>query len=191
MAENTKPAREPGAGEGTRFSAFDGADARPTVRVGAVTLIDGRLLLVRQARDRESYWLLPGGGVRFGETFAEALERELREELGAKAVEMRPIAFLESISPDVDAYAKHVVHVLLWTELADADALRNRLLLHDASPEASVLREERLDDPVVLDAALVARDDLPHVHVRPPINDFLLSCLEGAPAGVAFLGRRW
>ncbi len=191
MTGDTKRARELGEGEGAARMVYGSADARPTVRVGAVTVIDGRLLLVRQARGRESYWLLPGGGVRFGETFAEALGRELREELGADATHMRPIAFIESISPDMEAYAKHVVHVLLWTELANADALRDRLLLHDVSPEASVLREERLADPAVLDAALVAADDLAHIHLRPPINDFVLDCLEKAPGGVAFLGRRW
>jgi len=170
---------------------YGGADARPTVRVGAVALIDDRLLLVRQARGDESYWLLPGGGVRFGETLSEALERELREELGAQAAQMHPIAFLESISPDLAAYAKHVVHVLLWTELTNVGALGERLLLHDASPEASVLREERLDDPALLDVALVGPDDLAHLRLRPPINDYLQGCFGGAPDGVEYLGRHW
>jgi len=191
VSKGTKPSRESGAGETGARLVYGVAETRPTVRVGAVIVVDGRLLLVRQARGRESYWLLPGGGVRFGETFAEALARELREELGAAATQMRPIAFLESISPDLADYAKHVVHVVLWTELANADELRERLLLHDASPEASVLREERLDDPAVLDAALVGADDLAHVQLRPPINDYLQTCLGAAPDGVVFLGRRW
>ena len=191
MAKTTKHAREAGAGETGARMVYGGADARPTVRVGAVALIDDRLLLVRQARGRESYWLLPGGGVRFGETLSEALQRELREEVGAEAAQMRPIAFLESISPDLAAYAKHVVHVLLWTELTNVGALRERLMLHDASPEASVLREERLDDPALLDVALVGPDDLAHLRLRPPITDYLKGCFGGAPTGVVYLGRRW
>ena len=157
------------------------ADTRPTVRVGAVALIDGRLLLVRQARGRESYWLLPGGGVRFGETFGGGPGARAARGAWRGAGEMRPIAFLESISPDLTAYAKHVVHVVLWTELANVDALRERLLLHDVSPEASVLREERLDDPAVLDAALVGPNDLKHLRLRPPINDYLRACFTGRP----------
>jgi ADP-ribose pyrophosphatase YjhB (NUDIX family) len=176
--------------ERSRFADLT-VELRPTVRVGAVIVVDERLLLVRQARGRESYWLLPGGGVRFGESLEEALERELREELGALPAEMRPVALAESISPDMDAYAKHVVHILLWTELADPDGVRERLLLYDASPEASVLREERIGDPAVLDATLVGAADLHRVHLRPPVNDFLLGCLEGPPAAVVFLGRRW
>jgi 8-oxo-dGTP diphosphatase len=39
-----------------------------------------RLLLVRRADDRT--WCLPGGGVRHGETWRQAAERECREETG-------------------------------------------------------------------------------------------------------------
>lgn len=46
-----------------------------------VTDDDGRLLLIRDDRDPET-WVLPGGGHEPGETFAETARREVREESG-------------------------------------------------------------------------------------------------------------
>lgn len=59
-----------------------------TIRLGAkaVALDDGRVLLVREGRpDGSTFWTLPGGGVRWGETFRQGLRRELAEEIGALA----------------------------------------------------------------------------------------------------------
>lgn len=56
---------------------------RPEVAVGAVVVRDGRLLLVRRGRGvGRGRWSLPGGRVEAGETLAQALRRELREETG-------------------------------------------------------------------------------------------------------------
>jgi ADP-ribose pyrophosphatase YjhB (NUDIX family) len=52
-----------------------------TLGVRAMLLADGRVVLVKH-----SYvpgWYLPGGGVEAGESFAEALAREIFEEAGA------------------------------------------------------------------------------------------------------------
>jgi len=52
---------------------------RIRLRAAAVLVRDGAVLLHRQAGD--GFWALPGGKVEPGESAAEALVRELREEL--------------------------------------------------------------------------------------------------------------
>jgi mutator protein MutT len=56
---------------------------RPIIGVGAVILDGARVLLVRRAHaPLKGEWSLPGGAVELGETLAEALVREVREETG-------------------------------------------------------------------------------------------------------------
>ena len=56
---------------------------RPQLCVGGVVISDGELLLIRRLTEPEAgKWSLPGGRVEFGETMAEAVERELLEETG-------------------------------------------------------------------------------------------------------------
>ena len=45
----------------------------PRVRVAAVLLHQGRIVVVRHSRDGKDYHLLPGGGVEPGETLEQAL----------------------------------------------------------------------------------------------------------------------
>ena len=57
--------------------------ARPVVGVGAVIVDGPRVLLARRAHEPlKGEWSLPGGAVELGETLADALAREVREEVG-------------------------------------------------------------------------------------------------------------
>ena len=59
----------------------------PEVCVGAVAVVDGRLLLIRRGHGPAAgEWSVPGGRVEGGETLAEAVVREVAEETGLEAV---------------------------------------------------------------------------------------------------------
>jgi mutator protein MutT len=56
---------------------------RPVVGVGAVIVDGDRVVLVKRAHEPlKGEWSLPGGSVEVGETLAEAVAREVREETG-------------------------------------------------------------------------------------------------------------
>lgn len=74
---------------------------RPGVGCGAAILRDGRLLLVKRRKPPEAgCWNLPGGKVDFGETVADAVRREIAEELGVEIELTRSLGFVEMIGLD-------------------------------------------------------------------------------------------
>lgn len=72
---------------------------RIRIRVAVVIVQDGKILLCQHEKNNRRYWLIPGGGVEFGETVAEAGARELKEEAGLD-VQIGDLIFVqESIPP--------------------------------------------------------------------------------------------
>lgn len=80
----------------------------PRIRVAAVIVEKDNLLLVRHEKDGETYWMLPGGGVDFGEPLDEALRRELREEVAIEA-QIGPLLFVNDSIPE-DRH-RHIVNI--------------------------------------------------------------------------------
>jgi len=70
------------------------------IRAAGILLHEGKLLLVRHEKGEMSYWLLPGGGVDFGETVEDGLKREFREEVGLEVRVGRLVMVHDSIPPD-------------------------------------------------------------------------------------------
>lgn len=101
----------------------------PTIRTLAVAVVvrdgaDGPHLLVERGHDPvkgESYFRVPGGGVEFGERAADALRRELREELAAELDGVELLGVLENLF----TYAGRPGHEIVFVFRA---ALRDRTL---------------------------------------------------------------
>lgn len=73
----------------------------PEICVGAVTIVDGSLLLVERGQGPgQGMWSLPGGRVRLGETLAEAVIRELIEETGVEGLCGSLLGWVEWLDDD-------------------------------------------------------------------------------------------
>jgi 8-oxo-dGTP diphosphatase len=146
----------------------------PRIRVSAVLRWQGRVLLCRHEKPGKEYWLLPGGGVNSGESLADALHRELREEVGIddELPLEGPVAIVDSIAPVRSFAAKHVVHIIFSGDLGQRSL--ERVTSHDAA-----VRGHRL----------FGVDELDDVVMHPPIQRFLQRWRPGDP--VVYLGALW
>ena len=148
----------------------------PRIRVSAILRWRGRILLLRHEKGGDEVWLLPGGGVRSGESLLRALQRELWEETGLfpEGVEVPlegPVALVDSIAPDASPLRKHVVHVIFAADVSGS--------LEDVTSQDSAVRGHR---------AFRLRE-LDTIALHPPIQRFLQRWQPGDPA--VYLGEMW
>lgn len=96
-----------------------------------VLVSEGHIFLTKK-RSRE-YTYLPGGHVEFGESAAQALNRELDEEFGGRA---RVGAFLGAVEQSFSARGKfhHEISLVFWGVLDDY-----------RYPQVPTVREEELE----------------------------------------------
>ncbi|ABF44413.1 MULTISPECIES: NUDIX domain-containing protein [Deinococcus] len=84
---------------------------RPVVCVGALVWgPDGQVLLVRTTKWR-GLWGVPGGKVDWGETLAEAVQREFREETGLTLRDIRYAQTQEAVLSEEFHKPAHMVLV--------------------------------------------------------------------------------
>lgn len=93
--------------------------------VGLVRNDRGELLLCKMKPDRGVFpgeWGLPGGGIEPGERMIEALQRELREELGIQVTDIRPAFFkdgsYDKLLPDGDLQPVYMIFLLFHCRAA-------------------------------------------------------------------------
>jgi ADP-ribose pyrophosphatase YjhB (NUDIX family) len=148
----------------------------PRIRVSAILRWRGRILLLRHEKGAEEVWLLPGGGVRIGESLLRALQRELWEETGlfpaGTEVPLEgPVALVDSIGPSSAFSRKHVVHVIFAADVSGS--------LEDVSSRDTAVRGHRA----------FGLHELDSVALHPPIQRFLQRWQPGDPA--VYLGEMW
>jgi 8-oxo-dGTP diphosphatase len=148
--------------------------SEPRIRVSALLRWREQVLLCRHEKPGKQYWLLPGGGVKAGESLVDALHRELVEELGIEEdvpVE-GPVCIADSIEPKRSFSAKHVVHIVFAGDLSGRS-----------------LEQVRSEDAAVRGHRLFAPDELDGIVMHPPLQRFLRRWRPGDP--VAYLGALW
>jgi len=64
---------------------------RPMPAVKAIIERDSRILVLKTETENNSFWVLPGGKIEYGEEPLEALEREIKEEISADAEINNPV----------------------------------------------------------------------------------------------------
>jgi ADP-ribose pyrophosphatase YjhB (NUDIX family) len=148
----------------------------PRIRVSAILRWRGRILLLRHEKAGSEAWLLPGGGVKSGESLLRALQRELWEETGLfpGGTEFSlegPVALVDSIAPEPGPRRKHVVHVIFAADVTGS--------LEDVSSRDDAVRGHRA----------FRLDELDAVSLHPPIQRFLQRWQPGDPA--VYLGEMW
>jgi 8-oxo-dGTP diphosphatase len=118
------------------------------IRAGLLIVQDDRILLVRHEKHGRSYWLLPGGGVDYGETLQDAARRELLEETGLVA-EVGDLALVwETLPPDA---SRHVLNLCFAARV---------------SGTLACTRDERLQE-----ASWLALADLGGLTMHPPLAE--------------------
>jgi 8-oxo-dGTP diphosphatase len=147
-----------------------GTDKKIRIRVAVVLLKENKILLVQHQKKGRKYWLLPGGGLEYGETIAECAKRELREEANLHITPGDLILVSESIPPDDH---RHVVNLYYRGEI-DSGTLKKG------------------DDHVISDIRFVPISELIGLDFFPNVKKELLYILENSEVTLPrSLGNRW
>ena len=88
----------------------DTPNNRPQLAVSAGIFRDGKILLVRRAREpSKGVYTFPGGRVEFGESLIEALTREMREETGLVIKVIGLAGFREALPAKTGGHGHFVI----------------------------------------------------------------------------------
>jgi 8-oxo-dGTP diphosphatase len=86
--------------------------------VNGLLICQGLVLLAKRSPGRKAYpglWSFPGGHVEEGESLAEALERELREEIGVIPIDYKPLGTIaDPNTAKGDPVTYHMYAVTAW-----------------------------------------------------------------------------
>jgi 8-oxo-dGTP diphosphatase len=81
---------------------------RPLVGVGAILLDGERILMAQRGKEPlKGWWSLPGGALETGESLADAVRREAREETGLEIEPLGVLEIFERIMRDADGVPEY------------------------------------------------------------------------------------
>ncbi len=141
------------------------------LRVAGIYVRGEELLLVAHQKHGRKYWLLPGGGVEYGESLTEALEREVAEECGIVTLAERLLFVNEGRAPDG---SRHVMSFTFFGSVLSGEPHRHETL-----------------GPIV-EVAWVPRDRLHQVTLYPNLKRQILhDWAHGFDQPTRYLGNLW
>ncbi len=143
-------------------------ESGPRVRVAGVIIENKKILLIAHKKNDSIYWLIPGGGVDYGESLEEALIREFSEELNISVSVDQLALLMDSIDPEGN---RHIINICFFCKY-----LGGEFALGD---------DERLEN-----YGFFTAEELKELQIYPPINDKLIELMSGT-ARVEYLGKLW
>ncbi len=139
------------------------------VRVAGVLENNGEILMIAHQKNGRKYWLLPGGGVDYGETFQEALKREFKEEVNLN-IGVKSLLFIsESIAPDS---SRHIVNIFFEVEHENGEIKLG-------------------EEGILSDVAYIPIDRIDEYTVYPNIKKELKEYFTSHERCIQYLGNRW
>jgi 8-oxo-dGTP diphosphatase len=138
------------------------------IRAAAVIIEDDRILMVAHKKKNDIYWLLPGGGVEYGEPLDTALKRELKEELDISIEVFEPVIICDSIDP---FGKRHILNICFKSK-----RLPGNLKLG---------KDKRL-----FDFNFMTIEEIKKAMIYPPLGDEISKLMEGDSINL-YAGRIW
>jgi len=143
---------------------------RIELRVAAVTKRRKKILFALHKKGGESYWVLPGGRVKFGETLEEALEREFKEETGA---------------------CVKVGRLLMVNDFLEAGRRRHVLNIYFlARPLGRIALDRDFHHKTIQRLSFLSEQEIRSENVRPNITREILTYLASNELSRIYVGRR-
>ena len=146
-------------------------EIRPRVRVAGILIENNKILLIEHKKNDKKYWLIPGGGVDWGESTAEALIREYKEETNLDVTVDKFLFLSETIAPDKE---KHVIN--LYFKVKKDENSKAEMILGD---------EINLND-----LRFVSKDEIENIKIYPNIKEQIKQLLDEKEI-VPYLGLLW